>query len=111
VIAALLLLLAPAEAPAKRCGWIANPTPGNWWLTDRDGQWVLGSQGSEPVPGMDVIPDLSEREWVSTNGYYGYGCACLSMSVDKRSGRVRRVHAAQQRPLKACRADRRLPKP
>ena len=29
-----------ADAPAKRCGWIANPTPGNWWITDRAGETV-----------------------------------------------------------------------
>ncbi|SOB78528.1 Protein of unknown function [Sphingomonas guangdongensis] len=108
MILALLLLLGSPQAPAKRCGWIANPTPGNWWITDRDGEWLLGAQGGYQAPGMDVIPDLSAREWIRTNGYYGVGCACLTMTVDKRTSRVTRVYSAQQRPLKACRADRRI---
>ncbi|WP_294289295.1 DUF4087 domain-containing protein [uncultured Sphingomonas sp.] len=108
---ALLLLAAAADAPAKRCGWIANPTPGNWWITDRASEWLLGAQGGYQAPGLDTLPDLTEREWVRTNGSYGYGCACLTMQVDRRSKRVVRVLSAQQRPLKACRADRRLAKP
>lgn len=29
----------------NRCGWVDNPTPANWWLTDRDGEWVIGVPG------------------------------------------------------------------
>ena len=114
---ALSALLAIGAAPAEqkrsapRCGWLVNPTPANWWLTDRDGMWVMGSQGQEPVEGMDVIPDLTGRQWVRTNGYYGYGCGCITGAFDAKEGRVLRIDAFRQKPLSACRADKRLPKP
>ena len=101
----------PAEAaPERRCGWLVNPTPGNWWLTDRDGEWVLSSQGREPVAGMDQIPDMTTRGWVATNGNYGHGCACLTL--DTAAGRrVVRVIAAEPLPIARCRADRALRPP
>ena len=104
---------AAAPAPAKgvrRCGWLSNPTPANWWLTDSQGQWVLGSQGSEQAPGMDDMPDMSTAGWVETNGYYGYGCACMTITADP-DGDVIRIADAKPRPLSLCRADRKLPKP
>ena len=48
LIAAMLALAAPAQTPAgaeRRCGWLANPTPGNFWLTDRQGEWTAGRAG------------------------------------------------------------------
>src|SRR5262245_20967552 len=38
----------PGPSTAKferRCGWVDNPTPSNWWLVDRDGEWEIGLQG------------------------------------------------------------------
>jgi len=29
-----------ADITQKRCGYLDNPTPANWWLTDRDGEWL-----------------------------------------------------------------------
>ncbi len=112
-VAMLTLAGAPsAEAkPERRCGWLVNPTPANWWLRDRDGEWVLSVQGREPVPGMDLIPDMSTRGWVETNGHYGHGCACLVMETDAAARRVLRVVAAEPLPLSRCRADRALPPP
>lgn len=107
---ACLALAAPAEAAERRCGWYHNPTPGNHWLTDRDGQWILGSQGGRETPGMDRVPDMSERQWVRTNGYYGYGCACLTMDTGPRR-QVLRIHSAEQLPLSRCQNDRALPRP
>jgi|GEM_PF-2956226 len=101
----------PIAATARRCGWLHNPTPANWWLVDRDGQWVLGTQGREPVSGMDEMPDMSEGEWVETNGHYGYGCACMDMVVDPASGDVLRISKAAPKPLAQCRSDRKLPSP
>jgi hypothetical protein len=101
-----------AAAPAPRCGWIVNPTPANWWLNDRDGEWTIGEQGGYQAPGMDNIPDLSEHDWVVTNGSsYGYGCACVSGTFDKRTNRVTRIRSVRQKPIAACRADRRLKRP
>jgi hypothetical protein len=101
---------AAAPGPARRCGWLANPTPANWWLTDRDGEWVLGTQGGDQAPGMDEMPDMSTAGWVETNGHYGYGCACVTITADGE-GKVTRIADATPRPLKQCQADRKLPKP
>ncbi len=99
---------AAQAAPERRCGWLVNPTPANWWLRDRDGEWVLSVQGGEPVAGMDLVPDMTVRGWVATNGSYGYGCACLTL--DTAPGRrVVRVLGAEPLPLARCRADRALP--
>jgi hypothetical protein len=101
----------PASAKAvRRCGWLSNPTPANWWLTDSQGQWILGTQGADQAPGMDEMPDMSTAGWVETNGNYGYGCACMTITADSE-GRVTRIADASPRPLKQCRADRKLPKP
>ena len=59
---------------------------------------------------MDELPDTTTRGWVETNGHYGYGCACMTVSVDRRSGRVTRLYSATPVPLRQCRADRRLPR-
>ncbi len=106
----LPLLAAPPQAAERRCGWLHNPTPGNYWLTDREGQWIMASQGARETPGMDHVPDMTEREWVRTNGYYGYGCACVVMDANARR-QVLRIHAAEQLPLARCQADRSLPRP
>jgi hypothetical protein len=100
---------APAKG-ARRCGWLSNPTPANWWLTDSKGQWILATQGSDQAPGMDDLPDMSTAGWVETNGHYGYGCACMTITADS-DGRVTRVADARPRPLKQCQADRSLPRP
>jgi hypothetical protein len=102
--------IAAAAKGARRCGWLVNPTPANWWLTDRDGQWILGTQGADQAPGMDEMPDMSTAGWVETNGHYGYGCACMTITADG-DGQVTRIADAQPKPLKQCQADRSLPKP
>lgn len=102
---------APALAAERRCGWIVNPTPANWSLIDRQGEWVLGTQGGRQAPGLDTLPDLTEREWVVTNaGSYGYGCGCMSVTAT-RGRKVLRIADFRQQPLKICRADRKLPRP
>ena len=113
---ALLFLAAAALAAAapggteRRCGWLVNPTPANWWLTDRHGEWLIGAQGGYQAPGMDKMPDMTTRGWVRTNGHYGHGCACLDVSVDRAARRVTRIVRATPVPLRQCRADRRLPR-
>jgi len=120
-VAAVAPAPAPAAAPARpaaassetgvrRCGWLSNPTPANWWLTDSQDQWVLGTQGADQAPGMDEMPDMSSAGWVETNGHYGYGCACMTITADA-DGRVTRISDATPKPLKQCRADRKLPRP
>jgi uncharacterized protein DUF4087 len=95
----------------RRCGWLHNPTPGNWWLLDRDGEWVLGTQGGRQAPGMDEMPDMTRLGWVEVNGHYGYGCACMTLGVDPATRQVMRIDSATPRPLRQCRADPGLPRP
>lgn len=104
------LAVSPAMAQERRCGWIHNPSPSNWWLVDRDGQWDIMAQGG-PRPSGVTIPDLTARHWVRENGYYGYGCACMSVVTDARTRSVRRIVSVEQLPLERCRADRALPRP
>ena len=105
--------IAAANPPAveRRCGWLQNPTPANWWLIDRDGEWLIGAQGGYQAPGMDEMPDMSTAGWVEVNGHHGYGCACMDMVVDPASGDVLRISAATPKPLAQCRRDRKLPNP
>jgi hypothetical protein len=98
-------------AAARRCGWLHNPTPGNWWLTDREGEWILATQGGEEAAGMEEMPDMSALDWKKTNGHYGYGCACLTITADPATRRVIRFKAPTPLRLAQCRSDRALPKP
>jgi hypothetical protein len=109
--AGLLATAAQAAGPERRCGWLVNPTPSNWWLNDRDGEWTLMEQGGYEAPGMDNMPDMSTAGWVETNaGGHGYGCACMTVVVNRRTHRVERLISAQPLPLARCRADHSLPK-
>jgi len=105
--AALSLALAfPALAAETRCGWIQNPTPANWWLDDAENTWTIMTQGSGEEPeGMDLIPDISEHDYVRTNGNYGYACACMNVDTDDE-GAITRIHSVRQLPLSRCRSDR-----
>ena len=102
--------VAAAPKGARRCGWLSNPTPANWWLTDSEGQWILATQGADQAPGMDEMPDMTTAGWVETNGHYGYGCACMTITADGER-KVTRIADAQPRPLRQCRSDRKLPTP
>jgi hypothetical protein len=112
--AAPLASSATAAAPpsstafARRCGWVDNPTPQNWWITDRDGEWEIGAQGGRQANGD--LPDFDGSEWVRTNGYHGYGCACLEVRVDVPSRAILEIRSATVIPLARCRADRALPR-
>ena len=98
-------------AATLRCGWLENPTPANWSLVDREGEWLIGVQGGYQAPGMDNMPDMSTRGWVKTNVHYGYGCACMSVTINRRDQTVTQIFSARPVPLRQCRADRKLPKP
>lgn len=95
---------ASAPEPVLRCGWLDNPTPGNAWLFDRDGEWTIGIQGGHQAEG--VWPRFKSSEWVRTgHGSAGYGCACLKVHADAESREVARIVSARARPLSACRQD------
>lgn len=94
----------------NRCGWYENPTPGNHWLTDKDGMWIIGAQGGFQAEG-DYPPAFTDAQWVKTNINYGYGCACLRVQTDKKEKRILKVVSATARPLSACRKDKALKEP
>lgn len=94
----------------NRCGWIHNPTPGNWWLTDADGQWIIMSQGSYEAGGMDHIGDISAGDYVQTNGYYGYGCACMDVDTDGQD-KITQIYDFRQLRIAKCDRDPALPSP
>lgn len=112
VILFALMLTAPATAAENRCGWLMNPTPANWWLTDKDGTWTLMSQGEEPRDEvMENLPDFDDAQYVASNGNYGYGCACLSVDVNKADSRITQVYSGKILKLSRCEADTTLPRP
>lgn len=97
-----------AMAAEMRCGWLANPTPGNWFFTDRDESWTLRWQGGEYEPlGMDAIGDISAGDYRKVNGNYGYACACMKVdtTIFQSEPYVTAIHSFEQIPLARCDAD------
>ena len=59
----ILLIAMLAAAPAeRRCGWLHNPTPANWWLVDRDEFFPV----SIPVEMYESIP--GSELWIVPHG-------------------------------------------
>lgn len=100
---------AAADELVKRCGWFSNPTPGNAWLDDKDGQWIIGAQGGHQAEGD--WPEFKRGQWVRTNGNYGYGCACMQVRASNETREVLEIRNAYARPLSACRRDKSLKEP
>ncbi|MFQ6553633.1 DUF4087 domain-containing protein [Aestuariibius insulae] len=116
-VALALCFCAVSAGAETRCGWYENPTPANQWLVDRDGMWVLSTQGGlEAPPGFYNLPEAAfafDLEWVSSNGepgdgYYGYGCACIEGAFEA-PGTVLRVDSMRPVPLMRCEEDPDLP--
>jgi hypothetical protein len=109
-------LALPAYGTEKRCGWLYNPTPANWWLTDRDGTWIISTQGGRQAQGLELVKffggELERKNFVATNGNYGYYCACMNVSTTSRNGekRITRIFSGEQVTLKQCRQDPALPR-
>jgi hypothetical protein len=101
--------LGAAKTTEKRCGYLDNPTPANWWLTDRSGEWLIGAQGGYQAEGLEVLPeDFFEKGWVRTNGWYGYRCACLIVTTDLKAKRIKRIVSGEPLPLGRCTRDKAL---
>lgn len=101
-----------AEPPAvqNRCGWFDNPSPGNATLADRDGEWTIAIQGGHQAAGE--WPRFKPGQWVRTGvGSYGYGCACMRVTVDAETQEIEQIHSSIAKPLAACRRDRTLQEP
>lgn len=108
----LLIALPTVAAPAKverRCGWFENPTPANATLTDRDGTWEIASQGGYQAQGD--WPAFNGQQWIQTHNHYGYGCACITASANRKTARLDNLTQAKVQPLATCRADPRLEEP
>lgn len=95
----------------RRCGWLANLTPGDWWLIDADRTWTLSEQGKygETIAVMDMVPSFDTAEFVSTGTDYGYGCACMTVTTDSAQGRVLGIASSKRLPLTTCQVDTTLP--
>jgi hypothetical protein len=95
----------PATAQ-QRCGWYDNPTPSNFWLTDKEGEWTIGMQGMYQAEGIENMPDMSKRGWVITNGSsYGFGCACMTVdtiSNEENNATITHIYKAKPMPIKSC---------
>ena len=112
-LAIALVFAAPLRAAntEERCGWLENPTPGNWWLRDARGLWLISAQGGPYAEGVEKMPELEPEHFVATNGHYGYSCACVSGAFDDHAERMTRVDAARVLSLSVCRGDKALPTP
>jgi hypothetical protein len=106
-----LIPLSAAIGTQHRCGWLENPTPANWWLKDADGTWILSTQGTAQPIGIELIPDISKRDFVATNGPYGYTCACVDAEFNADDNRATQIVSVRQETLAKCQKDKKLPKP
>jgi hypothetical protein len=96
----------------RRCGWLANLTAGNWWLVDADNTWILSEKGDDSpavTTVMDMVPAFDEAQYVSTGKYYGYGCACMTVTTDSAQDRILAITSSKREPLATCQADQSLP--
>ncbi|WP_407364492.1 DUF4087 domain-containing protein (plasmid) [Pseudomonas luteola] len=103
----LLALPMSVMSAEKRCGWLENPTPANLWLIDKDSEWTLSIQGSGFIneDSMDKMPTIDEKEFVRTNGNYGFSCVCLNVKTDKKNSEILEVYSGEQLLLKQCLED------
>ncbi|MFQ3612809.1 MAG: DUF4087 domain-containing protein [Cyanobacteriota bacterium] len=108
-MAALVVATYPAFAEEIRCGWLDNPTPANWFLVDRDEDWLISAQGGFQAEGLDRIPDLTEGEFVAIRASYGYACACMTVITDPKEGKILSIQDLTQLPLRQCQEDPALP--
>lgn len=108
--------VASAATPPKtenRCGWFDNPTPGNAWLHDTDGEWTIAIQGEYEAKGKwNPNFDLeNEQKFVRTGSSYGYGCVCMKVETDLSSKKIRKVLSIKTKKLSDCRKDKKLKEP
>ena len=99
-----------SDGVSLRCGWFDNPSPGNAWLHDRDGEWAISIQGQRQAEGR--WPKFKDSQWVQTgSGSSGYGCACLKVQTNAESREILKILVAYSKPLSACRRDKTLKEP
>jgi hypothetical protein len=108
----VLLCFSLSVKAELRCGWLVNPTPANWWLNDKDGTWIISAQGGYTLDdeSWNNMPEIQDEGYIKTNGNYGYCCACLNVSVDKKNKKILKVKGGKQIDLKRCQQDKNLSK-
>lgn len=110
-LVSLLPFYAMAQVEERRCGWLDNPTPGNYFLTDKDANWTIAQQGGPSADSWeDNIPQVpgnreNAKYWKKYNGSYGYGCACLTVVSDKREEQITKIIRGKALKLSVCRKD------
>ena len=113
-IAAALAVATPALAAAPTqhlCGWIENPTPGNWTLTDKNNEWVIGVQGGHQPDGKNFNFPRRKAYYIDVLNGYGYGCGCINATVDAGKHEVIAIAKASVLKLSVCRNDKALKEP
>ncbi len=96
----------------RRCGWLANLSSGNWWLVDADAAWILREKADDNAAVtavMDMVPAFDPDQYVSMGQYYGYGCACMTITTDSAQDRILAITSSKREPLATCQADPSLP--
>lgn len=104
-----LAISAHAATPETRCGWIENPTPGNYDLYDAAGVWTISVQGGHQAEGDLAYPLDYDEDYVKTNGNYGYFCGCIRSINDATEMKVLKILTASAKKISACLNDRKLP--
>ena len=104
----------PTGATEQRCGWLANPTPQDLWLIDKDATWSITSQGEaagKDAIGADRVPDFDDKQYVDQGNGHGYGCACLSVETSRKDQRIIKVISGKILSLATCKNDKTLRDP
>lgn len=105
----LILSTSALAATQNRCGYIENPTPGNYSLLDSAGEWIISVQGGHQAEGDVATPKTAkDPEYVLTNGNYGYWCGCVTATVDAKEMKVLKIKSSRMLPLNTCLRDRKL---
>jgi Protein of unknown function (DUF4087) len=113
LLVAAALIAAPAAYAETRCGWYHNPTPGNVFLEDADGQWWISTQGNAPAPGFEdaYTTAFDNRLRIDYGGEitqrYGFSCACAEGAF--QAGEVLSISRLREIPLARCEGDPKLP--
>jgi len=106
----VLFLLMPLAVFAKesRCGWLENPSPANYWFTDKDGEWTISIQGDKSAIGMEKLAGFPDNEFIQTNVGYGYGCACITIDTNFGKREVIKIYKFNPISLQRCKSDKKL---
>lgn len=110
LILATILGTMSAQAVETRCGWIDNPTPANWWLTDADGTWTISVQGGYSISdkSWDNMTKAISGQFEAYNGKnYGRYCGCIVGTFSTEND-VLTVQSSSAKPLSACKNDKKI---